>query len=484
MKFYLFFLIGFLFSFVTFAKTKNSSTNNRSFSENNGGDWVINGDVTLSNNYTVVVGSKLVINPGAILTISNGSVLTNDDHTGNGIFNDGTIIISNGGTLTNHGDFHTGSNNFRASISVNGTLYNGGIIYYDGGDITIAGILNNNSVIIGGIVPITVNNGGTFNNLTNGYFLADDKFIVNTGGTFTNTGKLSGNVTFGGNANLFNSGILAPGNSPGVYNVTGNYTAASSAIHNFEVAGTSSTQYDRLLVTGNLNLNGTLNVSLISGFIPTTSNDLTIMTGTVNGTFSTVNMPPSYSLIYNSNSVILRHLQALPVNFVSFDAKKEIAGVELTWKVGTEDNLAKYEIEKSKDGKQFMKIGFQNASGQSIYVFVDQQYSNTSFYRIKSIDLDGKYRYSSIIKINNGKSSILFAAYPSPAKDQIILQHSTANASSQISIFSIDGKFVMSVIPALSAQQTIINISNLRAGAYIISYQNENILEKVKIIIE
>ena len=82
------------------------------------------------------------------------------------------------------------------------------------------------------------------------------------------TGTLAGVGTVGGN--LTNSGIVAPGNSPGIIVVNGNYVQNSSASLNIEIQGTSpvTPDFDQLIVSGTVTLAGALNVSLIGGFVP------------------------------------------------------------------------------------------------------------------------------------------------------------------------------------------------------------------------
>ena len=83
-------------------------------------------------------------------------------------------------------------------------------------------------------------------------------------------GRLTGNGTIQGlsaaDTTLTVNGLLAPGNSVGIINVTGNLLSGSSAVFNFEIAGLAS--FDQLNMTGNAAFAGTLNVSLINSFNP------------------------------------------------------------------------------------------------------------------------------------------------------------------------------------------------------------------------
>lgn len=88
-----------------------------------------------------------------------------------------------------------------------------------------------------------------------------------------------------------------------------------------------------------------------------------------------------------------------PVEFISFDAQNTSGGTLLTWKVGIEDNVKGYTIERSTNGNYFTKIGFVPATRSNSYMFTDAQApASLVFYRVKNEDIDGKYKYSTIAK--------------------------------------------------------------------------------------
>ena len=107
--------------------------------------------------------------------------------------------------------------------------------------------------------------------------------------SITSSGTLNGIGTIAGN--LTNAATVAPGNSPGIITVNGNYSQTSTGDLNIEIGGTTvGTQYDQLIVNGTVTLNGDLNLSLINSFVPTNGNTFTIIdndgTDAVSGTFS------------------------------------------------------------------------------------------------------------------------------------------------------------------------------------------------------
>jgi hypothetical protein len=164
----------------------------------------------------------------------------------------------------------------------------------------------------------------------------------------------------------------------------------------------------------------------------------------------------------------------LPVKFSSLDARVANSSVSLKWSVGTEEDLSGYSVEKSIDGRNFSNIGFVKASGEGNYTFVDAKPSSISYYRIKSVDINGRYGYSSIALVKAGKAMIVIKAFPTPFIKNISIQHPTADAGSIITISSADGRVVKSVVPALGMQQTDVDLSSAKAGMYLVRYSNAN----------
>jgi uncharacterized repeat protein (TIGR01451 family) len=89
-------------------------------------------------------------------------------------------------------------------------------------------------------------------------------------------GSLIGNGTVAGTVD--SHALVAPGASPGTLTITGDYVQASDGTLDIQIGGTTpGTQYDRLVVSGNVTLAGILNVSIINGFVPAAGNAFQIL---------------------------------------------------------------------------------------------------------------------------------------------------------------------------------------------------------------
>jgi hypothetical protein len=171
----------------------------------------------------------------------------------------------------------------------------------------------------------------------------------------------------------------------------------------------------------------------------------------------------------------------LPVKFSAFTVKKVYDAVALTWTVGTEENVAGYEVQKSTDGNSFSRIGFVAARGVSSYTYVDSKVSETAFYRIRSMDNDSKYIYSSILTLKGDQSDVVMKAFPSPVQSQLTVQHSSAANNSKIDVLSVDGRIYKSIALAAGSQQTSVDLSLAKSGIYIVRLITDNTIQSIKV---
>jgi hypothetical protein len=93
----------------------------------------------------------------------------------------------------------------------------------------------------------------------------------------------------------------------------------------------------------------------------------------------------------------------VPVEFLSFDAKRVNEKVNLTWVTASEINNSHFEVERSVDNKLFERIGVVNGSGNSTlrqtYIYTDEKKASSLFYRLKQVDFNGKSAYSKIVGV-------------------------------------------------------------------------------------
>ncbi|RYD70693.1 MAG: T9SS type A sorting domain-containing protein [Verrucomicrobiaceae bacterium] len=167
----------------------------------------------------------------------------------------------------------------------------------------------------------------------------------------------------------------------------------------------------------------------------------------------------------------------LPVTFLGINAKKENNAVRVLWDVAQEVDVLTYDVERSTDGVNFARVGSVPANGKPAYSFVDGTSASqgTVYYRVKNVDLDGRFKYSSVVKLSgkNAASTIVVKAFPVPARDGLTVQHDRISAGGYVSLTTADGKTVRTVTNATGIQ-TQMNLTGLTPGLYILRVDDGN----------
>jgi hypothetical protein len=116
----------------------------------------------------------------------------------------------------------------------------------------------------------------------------------------------------------------------------------------------------------------------------------------------------------------------LPVTMTRFDGVSRNGAVELSWATATEINNDRFEVERSTNGKDFVKIGEVKGAGNSSvlrdYTFTDRQASKgTVYYRLNQVDTDKKNEYSKVIavqhSVNGAGKGLRVSLYPNPVSN-------------------------------------------------------------------
>lgn len=157
---------------------------------------------------------------------------------------------------------------------------------------------------------------------------------------------------------------------------------------------------------------------------------------------------------------------ALPVELINFKGKEQAGTIQLNWQTASEINNQGFEIEWSNDGRAWQKIGWIDGNGSTSsindYSFIHRSpHRGFNYYRLKQLDFDGAFEYSSILVISfNGQTE--FSIYPNPATDELFLELDERNV--EINIYSITGGLVKTVksVP----ENYLIDISDLKSGIY------------------
>jgi Secretion system C-terminal sorting domain len=212
-------------------------------------------------------------------------------------------------------------------------------------------------------------------------------------------------------------------------------------------------------------------------------------TRTISSLTFTVNLQPGEYYVYTNKDI---KNFVLPLSWISFSAVKSGSkSISLSWLVANETNNNHFEIERSADGINFTSIGKTESSKstqtQHRYSFTDNlPLSSSNYYRIKQVDNDGKYSYSSVEKIDMNDVARYWKIYPNPAQSHSGFYANGSLSKVDLSVTDMNGKQVWHTTASnVNAGQRIdIDLSNAGKGIYMLKINTDKGSSTEKIIVE
>lgn len=184
----------------------------------------------------------------------------------------------------------------------------------------------------------------------------------------------------------------------------------------------------------------------------------------------------------------LQSTTTTPVKLVSFTGNNNNGDVLLNWITASEKNNQGFDVERSTDGNNFKYVGFvKGALNSSVirnYRFNDENAfkttgSNTLYYRLKQIDLDGKFEYSSTIMVSDEvQKAFEVVAYPVPFANELnlnIVTQQTGNG--ELKITDLQGRLIAVKQVDLEEGKNLITLNSLEkveAGIYFVRISQGN----------
>ncbi len=445
-------------------------------------------------------------NQPALIEIASGSVvsLPATFSAPKGIVNNGTIRV-----LGAANSIFTGFLNSGTPVSISGS----GRLVFDANSpgtfnaTNMGGVLNN-SIEVNNPAGLTLSTNTTVNGdiiLTNG------KIMMSAYQTLSMSNP---NATITGNANAYVNGTLKRKVNPsGTYNfpvgIAGAYAPATLNLNGLATTTDITANFsDQANTQPNLTIGNNPVTSLLPGgawtITPTPATivgnyaiDLSAPLGTSSASsFYVLKRPASYYSWENQGTNLASTVNAgvvtasatgitsfsqfgigkgdtnLPVTLVKFSATAESKAAKLAWETASELNNDRFEIERSTNGTDFIKIGEVkgNATSQKInnYSFRDfAPVNGLNYYRLKQLDFSGNFAYSDIKFVNFDLNEITFTIFPNPVTD-IINFSETVTA---VEIYNMLGVVVFRNKNSVSSIQIP---NNLIKGVYVLKMRLAN----------
>ncbi len=281
------------------------------------------------------------------------------------------------------------------------------------------------------------------------------------------------NTATGNTINLFSPLVKVKANeywqmdkvSGGTAQVTLNWDHSKVAMDNVLIADILSSQYTAGnwtstggTASGNVTTTGTITSNALSSFGPLT-------------------------LGYTSFPV--------PLKLLSFTAIRATGTSFLKWVTENEQNVDRFDVQRSYNGSLFTTIGnvtARNSSSREIYDFEDHSALNgIAYYRIKSVDIDGKYGYSRIAAVSEHDLRSTSFVVLNPARSFItILNKSGENGPFDYFLYNAGGQLLLkgNISMGINDGAALPLPEHIPAGMYMLELRNDKIQFRQKLLVE
>ncbi|MBL7933276.1 MAG: T9SS type A sorting domain-containing protein [Bacteroidia bacterium] len=163
----------------------------------------------------------------------------------------------------------------------------------------------------------------------------------------------------------------------------------------------------------------------------------------------------------------------LPIELMDFYGENKDGINYIYWQTITEKNNKVFELERSTNGTDFLRLGNVNGKGNSqvvkSYEFVDKNPpQGLSYYRLKQVDFDGSFKYHKIIVLRRSDNSEDLIVYPNPSCEGIYNIRTNVIAESGVNIYDVNLKLVKQC--DLISEDYTLTLNELAEGDYFLIY--------------
>lgn len=183
---------------------------------------------------------------------------------------------------------------------------------------------------------------------------------------------------------------------------------------------------------------------------------------------------------------------ALPLDLISFTAVADNNNAKLIWKTANQDNVNRFEIERSNSSANAFATVGTVAANNSIagdYAFTDANVGSTTdkaFYRLKMIDNDGRFKYSSAVLVSFGNGPSAFVRPTLVSAGQTVMVTTAGSTNQQSYTGKLYNPFGQTIREWKGTMGSSYNIetSNLPKGVYVVKIVQDAGVTKEKFVVQ
>jgi hypothetical protein len=180
----------------------------------------------------------------------------------------------------------------------------------------------------------------------------------------------------------------------------------------------------------------------------------------------------------------------LPVTLLSFYGVMGDRENYLYWKTASEEQSDYIEIQRSANGIDFDEIGKLAAANNSNtlkdYEFTDKtRLKGLNYYRLKMVDLNGEYEYSSVISLETKDDKINLELIPNPASSMIDIKYQmNFETETDIKVYDSRGALVtnLKLNSKKGFNNYVLDLDNYSKGVYSVVLNNDGVISTSRFI--
>jgi hypothetical protein len=178
----------------------------------------------------------------------------------------------------------------------------------------------------------------------------------------------------------------------------------------------------------------------------------------------------------------------LPIELLNFTAKSvQNEYVNLRWQTTMEENNDHFDIERSTDGVNFVKIATVKAVGFSstlqTYTQVDNHPAKGfNYYRLKQVDSDGHSSISKVVMVKFG-NDLSPVVHPNPIHSDFTVM-AGSDPIKEVVIYNIQGKAISYLLNSSGSDDLNANAGNMAPGIYILKVKTDKNIYQIRVVKE
>lgn len=195
----------------------------------------------------------------------------------------------------------------------------------------------------------------------------------------------------------------------------------------------------------------------------------------------------------NFSIVNLTYDDPIPVELTSFVAIVSGNNVILNWATATETNNQGFDVQRKSGNSEFESVGFVGGAGTTTetrnYSFTDDVVNGTYTYRLKQLDFNGSFEYSSEIEVDVNIPSVysLEQNYPNPFNPSTTINFSLASEGFvKLVVYNTLGQEVMTLVNEVKesgVHSITFDASSLTSGAYFYKLETAQFNKTMKMLL-